>query len=1293
VCVRVMICQAVLLSTLLWSVSAQTLYVRSDGSASSPCGSLNTPASACKSVTEALKTVTTQLSANNKTWNIYVAAGTYTICSCPIISNYAYDGATVNVFGAGSATTIFNCAAGPWMVLNGLWNSISVSGVSSTGYSGDGRFIDIYGNFGSNYDVAFSLSDVKLSNLNASSKAPISLDTSTLTNSAHPQYTSFTISNTNFLFNTGIQAGAIYMNSACGGTVSVTNSVFQNNAASGPGGALNFDTYLRSKTCPTSYTFQNVVLANNSARGNGGAASFNMDPAVSLTNVQCSNNSASIIYSRGGCFNLVYINALPSLTAISSTFSSNFASSGGAVYLPGQSRLTITGSSFTSNRAQFSGGAFYIEELVNSSISSCIFTANQVINTEGGTFEVLTLRNFIIQDSIITLSSAGSSGGAIHLKGGFVVGTCTAFMRNLTISSSKSYDGAGLAVENYCTVNISNSFFYNLSASHYGGSVYLKGSSAFITNTVFDSCTSQKGTIYMTASLRQLGISSSNFTNNRATQYGGALWMSSQVTSSITSSYFANNRAENNGGGAIFQDNTGTITITRSTFLNNLAPGSLGGCVYLSPTTSATIDSSQFLSCSSGSGGAIYFKSASSFIVLNSTFSSNRADNNGGAVRVESLSSANSSISTFWNSQFNFNSASSGGGISSALPVNISVCSFSNNTAGTVGGGIFLQSSSNTVKSSQFTSNQAASGAGAYVQGQVNITTCSFSANVVSSSTGDGGGLFLLASSTSQLVSNTFSSNLASRGGGLWISLRSQVFVLQSNFTGNGASFGGGFAAINASNLTVANCSFLANIAVLGGGLHGDSWPASIRQTTFKSNAAYSASLDCADSNGAGGGMFVTTFKCYANRSLSSLTSGVLFDSNTASKYGGGLALDSISTLKCLSSQDFLTNFSFVNNSALYGSSFGTAAANLSLSSYYFSMNSSDKTVLGLRMFDYFGTPIVQETCDFTFSIENSTNKGLLIWAVTDSGISNFVLQNDTISPFYFKFGAASDNVNASLPVNMTVRVAAASLSVPITTTVRLCKPGQALLQDSFAFWRCQDCGTGEYLVMTDQKSCAVCPGGTYSYSLSTTCTICDVGKSSQSHSGNCASCTRGRYANVSGSVDCTDCPIGKYGDQTGATLCSNCPLGSATQVTASDDITKCICLAGFFGAPYLNKTCIACPKQDGVECNDDYVVPFVGKGHWRVPGSEDHVLDCIPSSACQEAGFNLSNTCGEGRTGRLCGECIPLKYFKLENGCKKCNTAPALMWVILISLILGFLILAFTLSKKVRKIPYVSYF
>lgn len=264
-------------------------------------------------------------------------------------------------------------------------------------------------------------------------------------------------------------------------------------------------------------------------------------------------------------------------------------------------------------------------------------------------------------------------------------------------------------------------------------------------------------------------------------------------------------------------------------------------------------------------GGAAIL-SSEGLTILDCLFADNSAGSNGGAIFVDSTTGA----LTIKNSHFADNSAAViGGGVYANVPKTIAISSnvFQGNSSGVGGGAALLLKDAvgkMTLSGSHFVGNVASGGgAGILIEGVIEGTK-----------------------STKMAVSNsTFAGNAAGgAGGGLY--LAGGGFTLTNvNLTGNaaGAEGGGLVTGDGLRQLAVAKSLFTANTAssALGGGgaylgPGATGFVASFSATSFLGNSATAA-------NASGGGLF-------ADSIAGKLTVTASLFAGNDSKVGGGLA-------------------------------------------------------------------------------------------------------------------------------------------------------------------------------------------------------------------------------------------------------------------------------------------------------------------------------------------------------------------------------------------------------------------
>jgi len=335
---------------------------------------------------------------------------------------------------------------------------------------------------------------------------------------------------------------------------------------------------------------------------------------------------------------------------------------------------------------------------------------------------------------------------------------------------------------------------------------------------------------------------------------------------------------------------------------------------------------------------------------------------NGGTV-TESIGGGmyiNSSTMTVSNCTIDGNIASYGGGIYSvSSSLTLTGCTFSNNTARSYGGGLANWDSSATITDCDFTGNS--------VQNYYDNTY--------------GGGICNYHCSSPVTVTNcTFTGNDASSypdwgtygyGGGMWNELYAPT-VTGCTFSGNSADYGGGMHN-DSSSPTVTDCTFSTNTAGEGGGMYNEYSDPDLTDCTFSGNTAEDY----------GGGM-------YNDESAPDLT-GCDFTSNEA-YIGGGMCNQ-------FGSSPTLSDCTFNNNTADAGGGMCNAeSSSPTLTDCTFSGNTADDGGGGIC--NQFGSSPTVSNCTFYGNL--SENDG--------GGMDNFIACNPVVTNCTFSGNTAYDD-------------------------------------------------------------------------------------------------------------------------------------------------------------------------------------------------------------------------------------------------------------------------------------------
>ena len=707
----------------------------------------------------------------------------------------------------------------------------------------------------------------------------------------------------NILTNVPAQYEGVSVYAWCGGALVVTNStlnisgsVFHGNSAS-VGGAI-FSSSSNITVIDSKYVDNFVTAKASSTPSYGGVLHSDNDQYGKANIVLINTEFISTTAMIGGSISALY----SSVGSYNCSFETNFADIGGAMFGM-ECNLFIRQSKFEDSFAKRSAGAISLSSC-NISIHTSTFTRNQ-----GRNFGTLYMYKTIasITDSYFV------SGGALEIGGvlGVVVDSTMTIQGSQFLNNSAK-SASAIKADAHSDVTVINCRFGNNSALVMGGVVVCKMSHVSIKGSVFSNNTAMKNCGSLLLSESHVLISDSKFYNNTAWTSGGVLCSTMYNEIAIDNCTFINSRA--NLGAVIVSETESSFTILESKFFNNLAQGASG--VISAVNTTVSVVRSEFKDNEATFGGS-FVVSNSSFLIVDSSFSGNKALKEGGVFY------ATSSCSVLINgTEFHMNTALKGGvwsvySLSNITVINgtfygasaqdgsigfidfswafITVSQFKNCSA--VTGGVLSgrHNSSVVVNGSEFFNNNANTGGV--------VTLQSWSKLVISNShfTGNqayqGGAVNVVQSSTALISQSQFKNCSADIGGVLACGFNSSTIISDSVFIDNNGSIGGVMSIQFQSNLVVKGSHCADNQASQGGvvNLHEQS-SVSISDSQLNNNAADS------------GGVLVAQ-----NTNTVTITNSTFAENEAKESVGGVMGLSSDSKLLIVGSQ-------FSNNRALTGS-------------------------------------------------------------------------------------------------------------------------------------------------------------------------------------------------------------------------------------------------------------------------------------------------------------------------------------------------------------------------------------
>lgn len=468
-----------------------------------------------------------------------------------------------------------------------------------------------------------------------------------------------------FSDNAGDVGGGIFLENS---VLAATDSIFAGNFA--PNGALNFSD-VTSSSSATSSSSSSITSHVTNFAGTAGGAIYALDSALTVENCTFSDNASH----DGGCILLV----ISVLDASGSTFAGNSAYEGGAIF-SARSDITISGdTAWDRNYAVDAGGAVHIDEgsTLNISGSSvwihnsahdsggAIFVRNSTLDVPGNTFweENSAVKDsggaIRAEDSTVNISGNATWVGnsAVELGGAVSAEDCTVYIsgdavfeENINTGSWYTHGGGGLGLDTSSLEISSHVEFVGNRADNGGGlwasefaNITLAGSAVFEGNRA----TNDGGGFFLGygSRLEILDTGSVHFSNNAAVNYGGGVFCDTAVFSDVGQAAIFTNNSANTGAGIYLGDSSSLILTGDNTTLSENSACSRGGGIYAEATMDFRVENSTFVSNFAGTdGGAMSLLSAGTTsnaeasdeaaVVSYCRFAENEASESGGAAAI-----------------------------------------------------------------------------------------------------------------------------------------------------------------------------------------------------------------------------------------------------------------------------------------------------------------------------------------------------------------------------------------------------------------------------------------------------------------------------------------------------------------------------------------------------------------------------------------------------------------------------------------------------------------------------------
>ena len=487
-----------------------------------------------------------------------------------------------------------------------------------------------------------------------------------------------TISDCNFINNTADNGAAYRLGDDNNGvsSASVDSCTFINNTATNQGGAI----YEGGKTGKATLDIKNSIFTNNSAKKGSAIYSgytLNIDDDTTFT-----NNMVYMYYT--GTLNIGEIKTFTDLQNAINMVE-------GDIYL--SSNVTM----LASEADKFVNG-IVVDHLVNLKCDGFTINANNL----GRIFNVTSTADKLNIYNANLINGNADIGGAIYNTGS-VYAYNTNFINNTAATMGGAVFNNGTLTIQKCIVDNNDITKRTSSDSEdYGGAAIYNwyDSTLFIKNsTISNNLKNYKNGDYVVGAVTSLGktiISQNSYFVNNSGRWGGAITTSGSSLPgkkvnelSISDSTFSKNGGLY-GAGIFIQGSK--FSITSCVFDSNTASGkgnmtpndNNGAAIEVTNTDKAitgTISKSTFTNNKAQYGGAIDI-CAGTIKITNSKFINNSADEEGGAIDINTLN-GNSKV-TISGSKFINNSAPLGGAILNIKDLTVKGSTFINNTPNTI---------------------------------------------------------------------------------------------------------------------------------------------------------------------------------------------------------------------------------------------------------------------------------------------------------------------------------------------------------------------------------------------------------------------------------------------------------------------------------------------------------------------------------------------------------------------------------------------------------------------------------
>ncbi len=311
------------------------------------------------------------------------------------------------------------------------------------------------------------------------------------------------------------------------------------------------------------------------------------------------------------------IKNLGTLTLTNCTLDHDQSSNGGGLFNSGGT-VTIVGSTFDDDSADTYGGGIY--NVGTLTVSGSDLSDNSATRVGGAGIFIDNFSTVALTNCALSNDSSGDDAGGV-----FVHSFCTVTMTNCTLSNDSAVQGGGgVCIDSISSTVTMNHCTISNDSALVGGGICISVGSATLTNCTLSNDTGggngggggliNAGTATVTAC---------TFSNDSGGGYGAGGGLLNQGAATVTACTFSHDSAPLGG----VMDNAGTATLTNCTFSNDSAFTSAGGGIWNAGGASITVTNCTLANNSAlkGSGGGIWNGANGTLILTNTIVAQNTA--------------------------------------------------------------------------------------------------------------------------------------------------------------------------------------------------------------------------------------------------------------------------------------------------------------------------------------------------------------------------------------------------------------------------------------------------------------------------------------------------------------------------------------------------------------------------------------------------------------------------------------------------------------------------------------------